>query len=127
MILAGQSAGAVAALRAAAESPEGLVAVLAFAADRLGEVFHELGAAVPVPVLLYYAKNDRYFGPAASRAWFARFQAGGGRAEYVLEPAFGRDGHFIFTHADGTVLWVPRVERFLAGHRIAFGGPRERF
>jgi len=142
MILAGQSAGGVAALRAAAESPPGLVAVLAFAAgrggdpvgspgrpcagERLGEVFEELGGAVRAPVLLHYAHNDRYFGPDASRGWFERFQAGGGRAEYVLQPAFGADGHFLFSSAAGASLWLPRVERFLQQHGIPFERPAQR-
>ena len=136
MILAGQSAGGVAALRAAGDAPPGLLAVLAFAAGRggdpmrpgepcasenLGAFFAELGSAVRVPVLLHYARNDLFFGPAASQGWFARFKAGGGRADYVLQPPFGRDGHFIFSDAAGAALWLPRVEQFLAAHGIPFG------
>jgi len=135
VILAGQSAGGVAALYAAAQAPEGLVAVLAFAAgrgadpaqpgvpcagSRLAEVFEELGRAVQAPVLLYYAENDLFFGPAASRAWFARFKAGGARAEYVLQPPFGANGHYVFTEAAGAALWLPAVERFLERHAIPF-------
>jgi dienelactone hydrolase len=142
IILAGQSAGGVAALRAAADSPPGLVAVLAFAAgrggdplhspgvpcaaERLGEVFQELGGAVRVPVLLHYARNDRYFGPEASGGWFARFKAGGGRAEYVLLPAFQSDGHFVFSSAAGASLWLPNVERFLQHLGIPFEKPQHR-
>lgn len=136
MILAGQSAGGVAALRAAGEAPPGLLAVLAFAAGRggdpmrpgepcaaenLGALFAGLGSAVRVPVLLHYARNDLFFGPVASHGWFSRFKAGGGRADYVLQPPFGRDGHFLFSDAAGAALWLPRVERFLAAHGIPFG------
>jgi dienelactone hydrolase len=135
VILAGQSAGGVAALQAGAQEPPGLVAVLAFAAGRgadparpgvpcaearLAEVFEELGRAVHAPVLLYYAQNDLLFGPAASRAWFARFKAGGARADYVLQPPFGANGHYVFTDAAGAALWVPVVERFLERHGIPF-------
>jgi dienelactone hydrolase len=140
MILAGQSAGAVASLYAAAQKPAGLLAVLAFAAgrggdpmtrpglpcgsERLAEVFAEMGRAVKVPVLLHYAENDRFFGPDTSAAWFRSFKAGGAAAEYVLRPAFGRDGHYVFSDARAVELWLPAVERFLAGHRIAFEAPR---
>src|SRR5262245_3536250 len=136
MILAGQSAGGVASLYAAAQQPDGLIAVLAFAAGRggnparhpgvpcaaeaLGAVFQDLGTSVRVPVLMYYAENDLYFGPAASRSWFQRFKAGGVDAEYVLQPPFGDDGHFVFGDTKGVELWVPTVERFLQRHHIPF-------
>ena len=136
MILAGQSAGGVASLYAAAQQPEGLIAVLAFAAGRggnpalhpgmpcaaeaLAALFQDLGVSVRVPVLMYYAENDLYFGPAASRSWFQRFQAGGVEAEYVLQPPFGNNGHFVFGDTRGVALWLPTVERFLQRHRIPF-------
>lgn len=136
MILAGQSAGGVASLYAAAQRPEGLAAVVAFAAgrgghpaaqgvpcaaERLASVFEEMGRAVRAPVLLYYAENDRYFGPETSRAWFRSFKAGGAAAQYVLQAPFGRDGHYVFSDAG---QWLPAVERFLTQHRIAFQAPQ---
>jgi dienelactone hydrolase len=142
MILAGQSAGGVASLYAAAQQPAGLTAVLAFAAGRGGDpalhpgvpcaaealatLFQELGSSVRVPVLMYYAENDLYFGPAASRSWFRRFQAGGAVAEYVLQPSFGQNGHYVFGDANGVELWLPTVERFLERHRIPFGFAKQR-
>ena len=142
MILAGQSAGGVASLYAAAQQPAGLVAVLAFAAGRggnpalhpgvpcaaeaLAALFQDLGGSVRAPVLMYYAENDLYFGPAASRSWFQRFKAGGVEAEYVLQPPFGDNGHFVFGDTKGVQLWLPTVERFLERHRIAFGQEKRR-
>jgi dienelactone hydrolase len=138
VILAGQSAGGVAALYAAAQAPEGLVAVLAFAAGRgadpahpgvpcaagrLAEVFDEVGRALRSPALVYYAQNDLFFGPAASKAWFERLKAGGARAEYVLQPPFGANGHYVFTDAAGAERWLPAVERFLERHGIPFSPP----
>lgn len=135
MMLAGQSAGGVASLYAAAQRPEGLVAVLAFAAgrgadplhpgvpcaaERLAVVFEETGRSIAVPALLHYAENDRSFGPAASAAWFKRFTAAGGRGEYVLQPPFGSDGHYLFSERSGIDLWLPSVESFLSRHRIPF-------
>jgi dipeptidyl aminopeptidase/acylaminoacyl peptidase len=141
MILAGQSAGGVASLHAAAQKPDGLVAVLAFAAGRgadpeqpgvpcaaepLAAAFQVLGAAVEAPVLLYYAENDRSFGPAASELWFRSFKAGGGRVDYVLQPPFGTDGHYVFSAEAGVRIWLPAVERFLERHRIPFDPPKQR-
>ena len=137
MILAGQSAGAMAALFAAGtRSPQGLTAVLGFAAGRGGDpaaspgvpcaiepvarVLDRLGKAVKVPVLLHYAENDMFFNPATSKLWFERFAAGGAQAEYVLQPAFGADGHYIFGSTLGVRYWLPSVERFLARHGVRF-------
>jgi dienelactone hydrolase len=131
MILAGQSAGGVASIYAAAQAPKGLAAVLAFAAgrggdpsslgvpcaaSRLAEVFAELGRRVRAPVLLYYAENDLYFGPETSRQWYSQFKSGGAPAEYVLQPPFGTNGHFVFTDKRGVNLWLPVVDQFLQRH-----------
>jgi len=137
MMLAGQSAGGVASMyTAAAKNPQGLVAVLAFAAGRggnprrnpgvpcavepLARVFDEMGKSIRVPVLFHYAENDRFFNAETSRLWFERFTAGGGRAEYVLQPAFGTDGHYIFSDSRGVRYWLPAVERFLGKYGVPF-------
>ena len=137
MILAGQSAGAMAALfTAGARSPKGLVAVLAFAGGRggnpslspgtpcaiepLARVFDMLGKSVRAPVLFHYAENDRYFSPRVTRYWYERFTAGGAAAEYVLAPRYGDDGHFLFADLVGAQRWLPAVEQFLASHGVPF-------
>lgn len=134
MILAGQSAGGVVSLYAASESPPGLRAVIAFAAGRganaggppcaaaaLGTLFEEMGRAIKVPTLLYYAENDLYFGPSTARMWYGRLRAGAPGAELVVQPAFESNGHFVFTDPDGQRSWLPAVEDFLRRHQIGFG------
>lgn len=137
MILAGQSAGAMVALyTAGTRAPQGLTAVLGFAAGRGGDpvgspgvpcavepvakVLDRLGKRVKVPVLFHYAENDRFFNPRTSRMWFERFAAGGAQAEYVLQPAFGADGHHLFGSTLGVRYWLPAVERFLGKHGLQF-------
>jgi dienelactone hydrolase len=137
MILAGQSAGGIASIfTAGARAPQGLVAVLAFAAGRggnparnpgvpcavepLAKVFDDMGKSVKVPVLFHYAENDLFFNAQTSRLWFERFAAGGARAEYVLQPAFGKDGHYIFSEDQGVRYWLPAVERFFAKYNVPF-------
>ncbi len=141
MILAGQSAGAVAALYTAAmRDPEGLVAVLAFApgmggdplrhpgeacaAAALARLFRELGAQVKAPVLFQYAANDLFFNAKTSRLWFDAFRRGGAKAEYVLQPPFGANGHYLFTDKAGAVIWLPAVGRFLDRHGVPFSAKR---
>src|SRR5262245_6059571 len=136
MILAGQSAGAMVSLYTAARAPQGLVAVLGFAAGRGGnpdyrpgvpcavepvaKLLDTLGSQIRVPVLFHYAANDRFFNPATTRLWFERFKAGGAKADYVLQPAFGSDGHYIFSAEDGQKVWVPAVENFLKEYGVPF-------
>src|SRR5438067_4004250 len=137
MILAGQSAGGmVAVFTAGSRNPAGLVAVLAFAAGRGGDpdinpgvpcaiepvarVFDTLGKSIRVPVLMNYSENDLFFSPKVSRQWFDRLNATWQDAEYALQPAFGKDGHYLFGDTLGVRYWLPTVEGFLAKHGIAF-------
>jgi len=137
MILAGQSAGGIVSMYAAGtRNPQGLLAVLSFAAGRGGnpdfrpgvpcaiepvaKLLESLGGHVRAPVLLHYAENDLYFNAQTSRLWYERFTAAGARAEYVLQPPFGRDGHYIFSEALGVRYWLPAVEQFLGRYGIPF-------
>jgi len=137
MILAGHSAGGMVALfTAGVRQPEGLVAVLAFAAGRggnpalhpgvpcaaepLARVLDMVGRSIKAPAMFHYAENDQYFNPDTTRFWFQRFTAGGARAEYVLQPPFGDDGHYVFGDRAGIRYWVPAVESFLARYGIPF-------
>ncbi len=137
MILAGHSAGGMVALfTAGVRQPEGLVAVLAFAAGRggnpalhpgvpcaaepLARVLDMVGRSIRAPVMFHYAENDQYFNPDTTRFWFERFSAGGARAEYVLQPPFGDDGHYVFGDRAGIRYWVPAVESFLARYGVPF-------
>jgi dienelactone hydrolase len=137
MILAGQSAGGMASLYAAAKrSPKGLQAILNFSGGRggvphispgtpcasepLGQVFEDIGKSVKAPVLFHYAENDRYFGPDVAQAWFERFTAGGAKALLVEQPAFGTDGHFIFVDPRGVKQWLPTVKAFLSRNGVRF-------
>jgi dienelactone hydrolase len=137
MILAGQSAGGMVSIfTAGTRNPPGLVAVLSFAGGRGGDpdstpgvpcaveavakVFESLGKTIRVPVLFNYAENDLFFSPKVTRAWVDRFNAGGANAEYVLQPPFGKDGHYLFADTLGVRYWLPTVEKFLSGHQVAF-------
>jgi dienelactone hydrolase len=137
MILAGQSAGAMVSIfTAAMRAPQGLVAVLGFAAGRGGnpeyrpgvpcaiepvaKLLDSLGKQVKVPVLFHYAQNDRYFNPATTKLWYDRFTAAGAKADYVMQPDFGSDGHYVFSAEGGSKIWLPAVEHFLKEYGVPF-------
>ncbi len=125
VIAVGPSAGGFASLGLAAERPEGLKAVISFAGGRgstgpdelcnearLTDAFAQLGRAVAVPSLWVYAENDHFFGPRVARGFLQAYVRGGAKAEFVMMPAFGEDGHYLSGRA-GTALWRPVVDRFL--------------
>jgi dienelactone hydrolase len=137
MILAGQSAGGMVSLfTAGTRNPQGLIAVLSFAAGRGGDpdatpgvpcavepvarVLDTVGKNIRAPVLMHYSENDLFFSPKVSRGWFERLAAGGAKAEYALQPAFGKDGHYIFGDTLGVRYWLPTVEDFLNKNGVTF-------
>jgi dienelactone hydrolase len=127
IVLMGQSAGGFASLAAAAQSPPGVVAVVNIAGGRGGNgkdgapcapeamasVIARYAGTTQAPVLWLYAQNDKYFGPAVSKAWFAAFEQAGGKGRYILNAAHGDDGHLLLYAPDGVGVWSPQVQAFL--------------
>ena len=131
MIAVGTSAGGFASIALTVDPPPGLAAVISFAGGRrwviprsekgihesdsetaLVDVFAAFGKASRTPMLWVYAANDSFFRPDLSRRMFEAFRTGGGRARLVNAPAFGSDGHFLFSSA-GLPLWTRMVDDFL--------------
>ncbi len=131
VVLVGQSAGGFASLAAASFDPPGLVAVVNFSGGRGGDPVKHPGepcapenmaktighfaSTTRVPVLWHYVENDKYFAPDYTRSWFAAFQAAGGRGEFVMEAPFGQNGHGMFSVERSIPIWLPHVQKFLAG------------
>jgi dienelactone hydrolase len=135
MIAMGQSAGGLAAIALAADSPPGLAAVFNFAGgrgayadnkvcnpDALVAAFAQLGRTARVPMLWVYSENDLSFGPEIAKRLHTAFQASGGRAKFAAAPAFARDGHFLFS-SDGASIWTPLVDTFLREQNLGLRTP----
>ena len=121
-------------LRMAADAPPGLAAVINFAGGRrwrkpggediraadsenaLVAAYRTLGAQARVPMLWIYAANDSYFGPDLARRMHEAFTAAGGRAQLTSLPAFGDDGHHLFSR--GIAVWTPLVDEFLRSQNL---------
>ena len=134
MIAVGRSAGGFASIALSADPPPGLAAVINFAGGRgsradnevcdeaaLVRAFAALGKTSRIPMLWVYAGNDKFFGPALAHRMHAAFTAAGGRAQFIDAPAFGRDGHTLFSAA-GKSIWIPMVDEFLRQQKL---GTRE--
>jgi dienelactone hydrolase len=126
-LVIGYSAGGWGSLALASTNPEGVRAVLNFAGgrggmqsnvpncmpERLVDAAGRYGATARIPSLWLYAANDKFFSPQLSKEMFDAYVRRGGKAEYAALPAFGADGHFLFTSAAGRKLWQPPVDAFL--------------
>jgi dienelactone hydrolase len=130
IISVGVSAGGFASVALAANAPPNLVAAISFAGgrgseaadevcrkDRLVEAFRSFGRTARVPMLWVYAENDHFFGPALARQFKDAFTGGGGNVAFVAAPAFGADGHGLFSRV-GIPQWTPLVDDFLNAHDL---------
>jgi dienelactone hydrolase len=136
MIAIGASAGGLASVALATDPPPGLAAVISFAGgvrwrtaelniypgseDGLVNAFKMFGRKARIPMLWIYAENDSYFAPDLARRMHDAFTAGGGRAQLINAPAFGKDGHFLFSR-DGIPVWTTMVDDFLRAQRLGRG------
>ncbi len=125
ILAVGVSAGGFATLALTTNPPPGLVAAINFAGGRgsltpdsvcspeaLIEAFRTFGARSRIPMLWVYARNDHFFSPDLVRRFLAAFEGAGGRVTFIDAPAFGTDGHALFS-ATGIPVWTPLVETFL--------------
>jgi dienelactone hydrolase len=135
MIAVGVSAGGFATVALTADPPPGLVAAISFAGgrgsqesdqvcgpDHLIEAFRSFGKRSRVPMLWVYAANDHFFGPAVARQFADAFKSAGGDIDFIAAPAFGNDGHGLFSPA-GIPIWSAYVDDFLKAHNLVMRDP----
>jgi dienelactone hydrolase len=127
----GASVGGAAMLTLAAEHPAGLLAVVnisggtgAYASgkncseDRLVDHFTQIGGAVRIPTIWFYAANDSYFAPALVQRILTGFTAASGVAEFHGFGPLISDGHELWGAPDGRKRWLPALDHFLRAHRL---------
>ena len=81
--------------------------------EKLVQAAGEFGKTSSTPMPWIYAANDSYFSPEVANNLYDAFTAAGGKAQLILEPAFGKDGHSLFGAKDGSKIWGPEVEKYL--------------
>ncbi|MBV9462233.1 MAG: alpha/beta hydrolase [Bradyrhizobium sp.] len=135
MIAIGHSAGGLATIGLTAQAPAGLAAAISFAGGRgssspgmvcgdkvLVDTMRQMGTTSRAPMLWVYAKNDRFFGPQLAHRFRDAFVAGGGKVTFVDAPAFGNDGHFLFS-VNTVSSWTPYVDNFLRAQDLPARAP----
>ena len=134
MIAVGVSAGGFATVALTADPPPGLVAAISFAGgrgsmesdkicapDHLIAAFRAFGQRSRIPMLWVYAANDHFFGPALAQQFKAAFTGAGGSVELISAPAYGNDGHLLFS-PPGIPQWTPYVDEFLQQEHLTMRG-----
>ena len=137
VLLMGQSAGGATVMALAARLPSRVAAVVNVSgglltnggdfrldpdceADRSDLVwnFARFGKTAHMPTLWLYAENDGFFSPGLVARMRSAFVGAGGKAELVMLPPFGADGHTMFYAPGGPQRLLPPVDRFLRGHGL---------
>ena len=137
MIAIGVSTGGLATIALTSSAPPGLAAAINFAGGMhrasltgtgmrnagdetaLVSAFTTLGRKSRTPMLWIYAENDTFFAPDLAHRLHAGFTASGGRARLIDAPAFGSDGHFLFS--GGFSSWIGMVDDFLREQKLGNG------
>lgn len=131
-IVVGYSAGGWASIALSSQNPPGVAGLINFAGGRGGhqrqpggtlgncaptalvDAAATYGATARLPMLWLYAENDSFFAPALAARMADAYKNRGGRVTYQTLPPFGREGHDLAWESDGTPVWAPLVEGFLA-------------
>jgi dienelactone hydrolase len=130
-ISVGVSAGAFATVALTADPPPDLAAAIAFApgrgstapdkvcgAKQLVAAFAQYGKTSRLPLLWVSADNDHFFDPQLVSQFTSAFSHAGGNLTFIKTPAFGADGHQLFSTASGIPIWSPIVDRFLTSNNL---------
>lgn len=126
-IVVGESFGGLAAIAVASGDIRGVLAAVNISGgdggnarnrpdepcrpDQMRETFARYGRDNRLPTLWMYSANDRVWGPAYPRQWFAAFTRAGGRGQFAELPADKNNGHYIFNR--NAAAWHPAFEAFL--------------
>lgn len=95
---------------------EETIAVPVPVTDMYGKVHAHDSKTVRIPTLWVYSENGLYMGSQYPKEWFAAFKENGGRGEFLVLPANGKDGHSIFTQNPNA--WRPQVLEVLRAHGL---------
>jgi len=130
-ISVGVSAGGFATVALTADPPPGLAAAISFAPGRgssgpdtvcgerqLVSAFAQYGRTSRIPLLWVSADNDHFFGPRLVSQLTGAYSQAGGNLDFVKTPAFGGDGHQLFSDPGGMPTWSPIVDRFLKSNHL---------
>ncbi|AOY01650.1 S9 family peptidase [Jeongeupia sp. USM3] len=132
ILVIGQSLGGYVTLAQAERNVAGVRAVLNFVGGiywpdnqycdlqtARNESFTNLGSDAKVDSLWFYGENDAYTPAETAARLYERYQAAGGRAEFVRFDAPKNAAHGLFGTREGfDKIWWPKAEPFLKAHGL---------
>lgn len=89
--------------------------------DELVDAAAKFGKTSSTPMLWVYAGNDSYFNPQLAEQMAKAFVGAGGKLQAYGPSSYGSDGHKLFFGRDGSKIWGPLVQTYLADGGIASG------
>jgi hypothetical protein len=96
----------------------GLVSVACPKEDALVDAYRTLSAANRVPQLWVYSANDSLFGPQLVDRLREAALESEADVKLIRFDAMGRDGHDIFSTADGRFAWLAETDGFLRAQKL---------
>jgi dienelactone hydrolase len=130
MISVGISGGGFATVALTADPPSNLLAAISFAGgegssthgmycsfNELIQDFANFGRHAHTPSLWVYAQNDHFFSPGQARDFVKAYDDAGGKAQLIIAPPFGDEGHYLFTQ-EGISIWSKYVDDFLTAQHL---------
>lgn len=82
--------------------------------DNIVMAYATYGALSTIPTLWIYGQNDTYWSSDLVKRILDSYRKNGGKAELVDVGVFKEDAHQVPGDPDGTHLWWPATEKFLA-------------
>jgi len=67
-----------------------------------------------IPSMWFYTENDHSSRPEFIVHLHDAYQQAGGNATLIQLPAFGEDGHYLFSREEGLGIWWPKASVFLS-------------
>ena len=86
--------------------------------EALVSAIGSFGERSRIPTLWLYAENDTFFDPWIVERMHEAYAQGGGVAEVHVFDRLKEDGHELWKHFDGNLLWLPVLDRFLRAHGL---------
>jgi dienelactone hydrolase len=125
VVVVGQSAGGLATIALGSRNPPGVLGLINFAGGlhfvntpgserNLIVAFSDYGKTTRIPSWWMYGDNDSLFPPPLVHKMLDGYNGSGGHAQLVDFGNFGNDAHGLFGAFNGTAIWLPQVEKFLA-------------
>ncbi|MBB3210853.1 dienelactone hydrolase [Herbaspirillum sp. Sphag1AN] len=127
MVVIGQSTGGLSTMAYLSMADQGVLGGLNFHGgvrphnlnsdpklDARITAFTTYAKSTRIPSMWFYTENDHSSHPEFIVRLHDAYQQAGGNATLVQLPAFGEDGHYLFSREEGLGIWWPKASTFLS-------------